>query len=178
MKYLLPIMAMLLLSIAACKKEESADTIRFCPNIYAQYSYENNGDTAYCFVPNVFSANGDGNNDIFVVFPYNIDSASVTVKDGNIIVYQTDTMWDQWYGDVNGEITYKVFDYVVSGKDIYGNTFNLTGTVSVLPSDGQVGFDWMNGKVNCDSCRYGAQWDGRKYNPDLPTNEYMADDCE
>ncbi|MBS1612916.1 MAG: gliding motility-associated C-terminal domain-containing protein [Bacteroidetes bacterium] len=178
MKHLLPILAALLFSLAACKKDESADTIRFCPNIYAQYSYENNGDTAYCFVPNVFSANGDGNNDAFQIGQYNIDSASITIKDGNTVVYQTDTMWASWYGHVNGEVSYKVFDYTVSGVDIYGNAFNLTGTVSVLSGDGDINFQWMNGTVNCDSCRYGSQWDGMKYNPTLPTNEFMVDDCE
>lgn len=180
MKYILPILATMLLSIAACKKEDTteANNIRFCPSIYAQYSYENNGDTAYCFVPNVFSANGDGNNDAFAVFSYNVDSILTTIKDGNTIVYQTDTMGAFWFGHVNGEVTYKVFDYTVTGKDLFGNAFNLTGTISVLPSDGDINFEWMKGKVNCDSCQYGAQWDGMKYDPTLPTNEFMVDDCE
>ena len=175
MKKILLLILVALLSIAACKKEDNTeeDNIRFCPNIYAQYSYENNGDTAYCYVPNAFTVNGDGNNDLFGVYTYNVDSVYVAIKDGNTIVYQTD-VWAEWDGRVNGQITYKVFDYIVSGKDIYGNVFNLTDTLSIIASAGDINYQWMNGTVNIASCRFGAQWDAMRYNPHLPTNEFFV----
>lgn len=154
MKYLLPIMGMLVLSIAACKKEESADTIRFCPNTYSQYSYGNNGDTAYCWVPNVFTPDADGFDDMFGISTFFVANINVTVKDGNTVVYQGNGLSDRWDGKINGEdAPQKNYDYNVTGNDDFGHSFSLSGKLSLL----RIAFnntDEIAGKVQCDSCRF------------------------
>ena len=179
MKQLLPILTALLLSVAACKKEESTDTIRFCPNIYAQYSYENNGDTAYCWVPNMFSPDGNGLNEHFFACGYNINpTGNIIVKKGNVTVYQNDSILGYfesgWDGYSNGvKMADGNYDYTINGADIYGHSFTLTGTISLVDSIFWNVDDWMTNSVNCDSCRTVAQWDGRIYNPILPTGEFL-----
>ncbi|MBS1612917.1 MAG: gliding motility-associated C-terminal domain-containing protein [Bacteroidetes bacterium] len=156
MKHLLPVLAALLLSLAACKKDESADTIRFCPNTYSQYSYENNGDTAYCWVPNVFTPDGDGIDDMFGVSTFYVSNINVVVKDGNTVVYQATGLSDRWDGKVNGEdAAQKNYDYTVSATDDFGHSFTLTGKLSLL----RIAFnntDQIAGKVSCDSCRFNS----------------------
>ncbi|HXH20360.1 MAG TPA: gliding motility-associated C-terminal domain-containing protein, partial [Chitinophagales bacterium] len=87
------------------------------------------------FMPNVFSPNGDGNNDVYVPIDFG------GVREGTMkifnrwgsLVYKTDDFNAGWDGTFNGkELMPGVFIYHISGVFLDGNTFDATGSLTLV----------------------------------------------
>jgi len=87
------------------------------------------------FMPNVFSPNGDGVNDVYEP----IDYGSVrmgTMKIFNrwgALIYETSDIHAGWDGTFKGEkLTPAVFIYHITGEFLDGSTFDETGSVTLI----------------------------------------------
>jgi gliding motility-associated-like protein len=102
------------------------DTVTFTINVSIDYSA--------MWVPNVFSPNGDGLNDIFSVGSYNLKSfnAKIFNRWGELI-YQWDDPAKGWDGTYDGsDVSEGVYVYVIAGMGQNDDRFDKTGHVTVL----------------------------------------------
>ncbi|MCX7696422.1 MAG: gliding motility-associated C-terminal domain-containing protein, partial [Bacteroidales bacterium] len=86
------------------------------------------------FVPQAFSPNGDGNNDVFKVHGNCIETIQVKIFDrwGNKIFETTDPN-QSWNGEFNGkEVNGGTYTYVVTGTLVTGESFVKKGVVVLI----------------------------------------------
>lgn len=86
------------------------------------------------FVPNIFSPDGNGENDVLRVEGNGIEKLEFSVFNrwGNI-VFRTTSPGDGWDGTYKGQLVNQgVFVYFVSGKFVDGTSFEDKGTVTVI----------------------------------------------
>lgn len=95
-------------------------------------------DISTIYVPNAFTPNGDGNNDIF-----NIGSHGVSPDDFEMLIFdrwgnrvlKTDDLYEGWNGAMNnhGEVIEQdVYVYKITYKDLYGRKRKLIGHVTLV----------------------------------------------
>ena len=76
------------------------------------------GDNARIYMPNAFSPNNDGLNEICRPITQNIDSIVFTIYDENNIVVFTTTVLGQGWQPATGGITAKKYYYKIQTKNI------------------------------------------------------------
>lgn len=82
--------------IASCKDAKEVSSVCTCPSSYIFFQK----DSAYVFVPNVFTPNGDALNDEFRVLGNEIATFTLYVideKDTLAVIDSLDEVWDEWY---------------------------------------------------------------------------------
>jgi gliding motility-associated-like protein len=86
------------------------------------------------FVPNAFTPNGDGNNDVFMVFGEGIGSVELNVFNRwGEKVYESNNQFDGWNGTYKGELQNTgVFVYTVTATYLDGKKMDKTGTVTLV----------------------------------------------
>ena len=86
------------------------------------------------FVPNIFSPNGDGENDVLQVEGSGIETLEFIIYNrwGNLI-FQSNSQADGWDGTYKGQpANPDVFVYYVKGTFVDGKSFNQKGTVALI----------------------------------------------
>lgn len=87
------------------------------------------------FMPNIFSPNGDGSNDVFVPIDFGAVRTG-TLKIFNRwggLIYETRDFNAGWDGTFKGrQVNPGVFIYYISGEFLDGNTFSKTGSVTLI----------------------------------------------
>jgi gliding motility-associated-like protein len=94
-----------------------------------------NGETT-TFIPNAFTPNGNGLNDVFAPKFYGITEYQMFIFDrwGNQI-FKTSSMTEGWNGRVNGageEVQQDVYVYKIFTKDLLRNDHRYIGTITVV----------------------------------------------
>lgn len=86
------------------------------------------------FVPNAFTPNGDGNNDVFMVFGEGISKINLQVFNRwGEKVYESNNQFDGWDGTYKGLLqNTNVFVYQVTATYLNGKTFDSKGTVTLV----------------------------------------------
>jgi gliding motility-associated-like protein len=86
------------------------------------------------FVPNIFSPNGDGNNDVLFIKGSNLNEFNLMVYNRwGELVYQSEDQSEGWDGTQNGKpLNNAVFVYVITYNDINGNEQVLNGNVTLM----------------------------------------------
>lgn len=86
------------------------------------------------YIPNAFTPNGDGLNDYFKPIGHGIKSCKMAVYNRwGEEIFVTNTMSEGWNGSFKGEMQPPdVFVYTVQAVGLSGQTYNLTGTVTLL----------------------------------------------
>lgn len=86
------------------------------------------------FVPNAFTPNGDGNNDVFMVFGEGIRSVDLKVFNRwGEKVYESNNQFDGWDGTYKGAIqNTNVFVYEVTATYLDGKKMDKKGTVTLV----------------------------------------------
>jgi len=93
------------------------------------------------YIPNIFSPNGDGDNDWFTVYGNesisNVKSLLIYSRWGDLVFEATDFPpneeemgWDGFYRSDSGHGN--VYVYVIEAEDRFGNIFNETGPITVV----------------------------------------------
>ncbi len=179
--------------ISSCIKLPTPDTTvqRLCPTGNPVYVVSRDNDSAMYWIPNCF-APGDSTspNDSLVEFERNIAQAIVTITDSanNIIAYDlhnfagtgfnSHKVWNGNY--LNTKAAEKCYLLQVRGTTLFGTSFNLTGTVSLLRYFFGNDTAGVRGTrqvlVKCDSCFFNSQWSGSNFNPQLPNHENFIED--
>ncbi len=86
------------------------------------------------FVPNAFTPNGDGNNDVFMVFGQDIRSVDLKVFNRwGEKVYESNNQFDGWDGTYKGQLqNTNVFVYEVTATYLDGKKVDKKGTVTLV----------------------------------------------
>ncbi len=86
------------------------------------------------FVPNIFSPNGDGNNDVFYVEGSNLNNFNLSIFNRwGELVFESSDQNTGWDGTQNGKgLNNAVFVYMVRYTDSAGNEQTISGNVTLL----------------------------------------------
>ncbi len=86
------------------------------------------------FIPNAFTPNGDGNNDVFMVFGKNIATVDMQIFNRwGELVFSSNNQYNGWDGTFKGELqNTNVFVYQVTATFLDGRTFDSKGTVTLI----------------------------------------------
>jgi len=161
-KYFFLIALTSVLTLGCDNEEESV--ICSCSQDVDVYFYTDSLLTEGVAVPNAFSPNYDGVNDLFYVYGTGISSLSVVVKDGSTIVFQTINQNNGWDGTVNGNVpACQTFDYVVDAVLSSGTTKHFEGTVTIYTS--------TPCPDNLMNCVFPNTFDGSGFNPSFTNGE-------
>jgi gliding motility-associated-like protein len=91
---------------------------------------------SFLTIPNVFTPNGDGVNDIFSLNPINIGDISMTIYDRwGLKMYDTSTTGSlTWDGKTKGGVPVAdgTYFYIIQAKGLDGKDFNFQGHVNVF----------------------------------------------
>lgn len=89
------------------------------------------------FIPNAFSPNEDGINDLFAVVAHNFSNGSLSVfsRQGDLVFETDNALVDKWDGSVDGSDYYSgpsVFVYQFEGTTILGEKVKRQGTITIV----------------------------------------------
>ncbi|MCZ8285611.1 MAG: gliding motility-associated C-terminal domain-containing protein, partial [Bacteroidia bacterium] len=91
---------------------------------------------SFLTIPNVFTPNGDGVNDIFSLNPINIGDISMTIFDRwGLKMYDTTTTGSlTWDGKTKSgaPVVDGTYFYIIQAKGLDGKDFNFQGTVNIF----------------------------------------------
>ncbi len=107
-------------SVLGCK-----DSIKKCVAIHPYFTL---------YIPNSFSPNGDGRNEMFTASGDYVSNYDMRIFDrwGNLVFHSTD-ITHGWNGQKNGAAAQEdVYVYVISAADSYRNPYSYKGTVTLL----------------------------------------------
>ena len=91
-------------------------------------------DDTYLFVPNIFSPDGNGVNDVLFVDGKNIQQVQLMIYNrwGNL-VFQSNSVAEGWDGNFKGKpVNQGVFVYIVTGRFKDGKDFDQKGTITLI----------------------------------------------
>jgi hypothetical protein len=142
----------------------------------------------YVFMPNIFTPNGDGQNDNLAIASHGATNISLEIKEnGCIVVFKDDSMefpGHYWDGDVRNHLVVngrklEMYHYILSYTLPTGERKTVKGKIACDPLNGNQLKNYLS--IGCiehlDQCEFSCQWDGTMFNPLLPTNEYMGGPC-
>lgn len=130
-------------------------------------------------MPNMFTPNGDGCNDLLRLHHDSVvvENFSIKIKNtGDIKMFESTDPNFEWDGRSrnNGNVCkLDVYKYEMS-FDAHNRHYHVKKTIVI---------DWMGDKYHkptnaCpaqfDNCAFDSQWDGVQFNPALPNNEYFT----
>jgi len=171
---------LLIIAIFSCRSGGDQEAVE---NIYENCCgtapIELDFDPGKVYVPNIFTPNGDGINDIFYVHSDGgiemIEEFRITDAEGNK-VYEAFSIFPSnvafsWLPYENSNITHKgVFNYYVKVRNLEGDVFEFNGSVCSFVCDELNPFD------NFDNCGFAVQHSGvGTFDQFLPN---MEEDCE
>jgi gliding motility-associated-like protein len=150
-----------------------------CPYVNPHFFSVTGSDTASLNLPNAFTPNGDGINDVFYLFSRNIASFQCKIFDASgRQIFMSNDKFTGWDGTLNGKRA-PVGLYAVKATAIttFGTPVNLNGTVSIIGGqfkgdnsqnvDGNMYLETKNMQLP-DECGYNGLFD-----PYLPSGEYL-----
>jgi CHU_C Type IX secretion signal domain len=116
------------------------------------------------FIPNIFTPNADGTNDVFKPDGSSISKLSLTIKSGALVAFETTQGFtDFWKADGVAAAKY-TFTYSATSND--GTIKTGSGEVCVV-RDEQI--------TNCTSCAFSSQFDGISFDSNTPSGESICD---
>lgn len=170
MRSLILLLALLMIGFSSCRKYR---IVHFgCKqDAFAQDSM---------FMPNMFTPNGDGNNDLLVFYKGNKNVTNFSLKiisPLSVEVFQTNDPDFEWDGLRYGELVsldeYRCnFSFDADGKH-YKEKRKL---LIFWQADSNDDDDEYICPHNLDNCAVPAMWDGEKFNRQLPNNEFFVCD--
>lgn len=118
-------------------------------------------DTCYIFVPNIFSPNGDGINDLIKPFcNCEITDYNFEVRKNRRLIFKTNDQSFYWDGTYKDEVSEGILSYKITGKinEIdFGNKGEIT-SISLFHDNDIVDIE------SCKTCTFPDQFNEKKTN--------------
>ncbi len=121
-------------------------------------------DSCVIAVPDIFTPNGDGVNDVLNVLTKNISSLTFTVKRNRKVLFETSNLSVGWSGTFNGKDSKeKEYSYTVEATTINGQHLSLSGSICIIRDNCSRG--------ELSNCHFGSQFNGTNFDSALPSGE-------
>ena len=172
MKYGIYLFLLVIGFLVSCKDDTTEE--KTCCSIPAVDAQVGNG---HAYVPNVFTPNADGINDLWTVFTDDsiVLIQSIEVKDqDDLVVFSADNIFpgtpeSTWNGRINGQLVEGVFEYTITVRAANGTAGLLFGEVCNHPCSQQ------SVPIPGDGCQFPIQNDAGHYNSQIASLE--SSDC-
>ena len=122
-------------------------------------------DSSYIGLPDIFTPNADGINDLLYVRTRNITSFSITIsKSSRTVVFSSTNITSGWDGTYNGKpCKEKDYSFVVQVTSTSGVAYNITGNICIIRDNCT--------KTPIVSCVFDSQFNGFYFDTNLPSFE-------
>lgn len=144
--------------LANCNKTKVDDCCTGDPQIAAV-------DSSVIAVPDIFTPNADGVNDLLYVRTKNIASLTLTItKRSGKVLFESSDMSTGWDGTYKGKnVKEKEFSFTVDARTLSGKSLNLSGKVCIIRDN--------CAKGPLQNCFFDCQFNGTTFDRNIPTNE-------
>ena len=121
-------------------------------------------DSAVIAVPDIFTPNGDGRNDILYLRAKNISSANFSISSTTGKVFETNDFALGWDGRYKGKpIKEKSYSFTVDAVSTSGKTLSLKGNICLIRDN------CVNGQLI--NCFFDSQFNGNIFDNNIPSGE-------
>ena len=127
-------------------------------------------DSAYIAIPDIFTPNGDGVNDLLYVIQRNITSVQLTIKHNNRVEFQSTSLSTGWDGMYKSkQAKEKSYSYTVQATTTSGRTISLGGEICLIRDNCS--------KTPLSACAFGSQFNfiSASFDPNLPSLESIKE---
>lgn len=121
------VLILCLVVLSNCKKSSDPVVHPNCTGLITDTA--GTGDNARIYMPNAFSPNNDGLNDVCRPITSNIDSIGFTIYDENdLVVFSSNLLGDGWHTTITTS-TIKKYYYKIQARTLAGKHIGLCGEV-------------------------------------------------
>ena len=155
-KLLLPLLALLLLM--NCNKTNISNCCNGNPQVTAI-------DSSVIAVPDIFTPNSDGINDIMYVLTRNISALTFTItKRSGKKVFESTSISTGWDGTVKGKFSKeKEYKFTLTATTVNGKTLSLEGDLCLIRDN--------CAKGSVSECFFATQFNGTTFDRNIPNLE-------
>lgn len=155
MKKLTLLFLLLLLIFYSCKKKKLEKNCCSDPEIEEHF----NG--GYLVMPNIFTPNGDGQNDHLRIFAKGITKFSIVIKNNGFgKLFESTDYNDTWDGKYKGgKFVEGIFKYEIEAETINGEKIKKEGKICCIINQTE-----DTCLQNAMECVFGNQWYNEKFN--------------
>ncbi|MCH8903889.1 MAG: gliding motility-associated C-terminal domain-containing protein [Bacteroidetes bacterium] len=143
----------------------NCNRIKFNRNCCQDGRLEVSVDSSVLALPNAFTPNGDGINDVLYILGNNLSSISFKIKDGMKTVFETTDINEGWDGSFKGRQKQKTYSFNLDAITTSGEELSLKGSVCALIC--------VYSSTDISGCCFHAQWTNNSFDPTLPTGESL-----
>lgn len=126
-------------------------------------TYATSIDSSILALPNAFTPNDDGLNDILYVRGRNLSSISFTIKNNWKTVYESNDINQGWDGVYNDNKKQKIYKFSLEATTINGKMLSLDGSICLL-------FCSYN-NTDFTKCQFDSQWIDSQFDPNVDSGE-------
>ena len=121
-------------------------------------------DSSFIAMPDIFTPNGDGINDILFVQNRNLSGLKLTISKGSKIIFETTGTTSGWDGTYKSKMSKEMdYSYVVEAFTLSGKSLSLSGDICLIRDNCS--------KTPIVNCCFASQFSGSAFDKNIPSGE-------